>query len=144
MCHKVRNCSKTDETEVKVKVTQSCLTLSDPMDYTVHGILQARILEWAAFLFSRGSSHPGIKPRFPALQVDSLPAELPEKPNHFIYSSVDTSMSSLLVCHCQSTKCPPCLSSRQPSSPGNHHDPFKMQIKKLNLSPKGKVHYRIF
>ena len=41
-----------------VKVAQSCLTLCDPMDYTVHGILQARILEWAAFPFSRGSSQP--------------------------------------------------------------------------------------
>ena len=39
-----------------VKVAQSCLTLCDPMDYTVHGILQARILEWVAFPFSRGSS----------------------------------------------------------------------------------------
>ena len=39
-----------------VKVTQSCLTLCDPMDHTVHGILQARILEWVAFRFSRGSS----------------------------------------------------------------------------------------
>ena len=37
---------------------QSCLTLCDPMDYTVHGILQARILEWVAFPFSRGSSQP--------------------------------------------------------------------------------------
>ena len=43
---------------VKVKATQSCLTLCDPMDYTVHGILQARILEWVAFPFSRGSSQP--------------------------------------------------------------------------------------
>ena len=42
--------------KVKVKVTQSCLTLWDPMDYTVHGILWARILEWVAFLFSRASS----------------------------------------------------------------------------------------
>ena len=33
--------------------------LFDPMDYTVHGILQAGILEWVAFLFSRGSSQPG-------------------------------------------------------------------------------------
>ena len=40
----------------KVNVAQSCLTLWDPMDYTVHGILQARILEWVAFPFSRGSS----------------------------------------------------------------------------------------
>ena len=43
---------------LKVKVTQSCLTLCDPMDYTVHGILQARILEWVAFPFSMGSSQP--------------------------------------------------------------------------------------
>ena len=42
--------------KVKVKVAQSCLTLCDPMDYTVRGILQARILEWTAFPFSRGSS----------------------------------------------------------------------------------------
>ena len=43
---------------VKVEVSQSCPTLCDPMDYTVHGILQARILEWIAFPFSRGSSQP--------------------------------------------------------------------------------------
>ena len=42
----------------KVKVAQSCLTLHDPMDYTIHGILQARRLEWVAFPFSRGSSQP--------------------------------------------------------------------------------------
>ena len=41
-----------------VKVTQSCPTLCDPMDYMVRGILQARILEWVAFPFSRGSSQP--------------------------------------------------------------------------------------
>ena len=39
-----------------MKVTQSCPTLCDPIDYTVHGILQVRILEWVAFPFSRGSS----------------------------------------------------------------------------------------
>ena len=38
------------------KVVQLCLTLCDPMHYIVLGILQARILEWAAFPFSRGSS----------------------------------------------------------------------------------------
>ena len=37
----------------RVKVAQSCPTLCDPMDCTVHGILQARILEWVAFPFSR-------------------------------------------------------------------------------------------
>ena len=40
------------------KVAQLCLTLCDTMDYTVHGILQARILEWVAVPFSRGSSQP--------------------------------------------------------------------------------------
>ena len=44
--------------KVKVKVAQLCLTLCDPMDCIVHGILQARILEWVAFPFSRGSSQP--------------------------------------------------------------------------------------
>ena len=39
--------------EIKVKVTHL-----HPMDCTVHGILQARILEWVAFPFSRGSSQP--------------------------------------------------------------------------------------
>ena len=38
----------------KVKVAQSCPTLCDPMDYTVHGILQARILEWIAFTLLQG------------------------------------------------------------------------------------------
>ena len=42
----------------EVKVDQSCLTLCDPMDYTVHGILPGRILEWVVFPFSRGSSQP--------------------------------------------------------------------------------------
>ena len=41
-----------------LKFAQSCPTLCDPMDYTVHGILQARILEWVAFPFSRRSSRP--------------------------------------------------------------------------------------
>ena len=49
----------------EVKVAQSCPTLCDPRNYTVQGILQARILEWVAFLFSRGSSptqgsNPGL------------------------------------------------------------------------------------
>ena len=46
---------------------QSCPTLSDPMDCSppassVHGILQARILEWATISYSRGYSQPRIKP----------------------------------------------------------------------------------
>ena len=43
---------------VKVKIAPSCPPLCDPVNYTVHGILQARILEWVAVPFSRGSSQP--------------------------------------------------------------------------------------
>ena len=46
------------------------------------GILQARILEWVAVSFSKGSSQPGIEPRSPALRADSLPAELQGKPKN--------------------------------------------------------------
>ena len=56
------------------------LTLCDPMDYTVHGILQARILEWVPFPSPGYLPNPGIEPRSPAFQVDSLPAEPPGKP----------------------------------------------------------------
>ena len=45
-------------TKKGVKVTQLCPTLCDPMDYTVHGILQARILEWVDILFAKESSQP--------------------------------------------------------------------------------------
>ena len=92
-----------------MKVTQLCPTLCDPMVYTVHGILQVRIREWVAYPFSSGSSlidlgspalqvdslltellenlflppgylpNPGIKPRSPILEADSLPAEPPGK-----------------------------------------------------------------
>ena len=52
--------------KVKVFITQSCLTLCDPMDrippgFSVHGILQARILEWVAVPFSRGSFQPRVR-----------------------------------------------------------------------------------
>ena len=50
--------TKGERWNIKVKVAQLCLTLWDPMEYTVHGILQARTLEWVAFPFSRGSSQP--------------------------------------------------------------------------------------
>ena len=48
--------------------------------YTVHGILQARILEWVAFPFSRDLPNQGIKPRSPALWANSSPAEPQGKP----------------------------------------------------------------
>ena len=69
-------------------VAQSCLTLCNPMDCSppgssVHGILQAKCWSgspipspggWA------GLPNPGTEPKFPALQADCLPFELPGKP----------------------------------------------------------------
>ena len=50
------------------------------MDHTVHGILQARILEWVRV---RGDlPNPGIEPRSPALQAESLLSEPPGKPQY--------------------------------------------------------------
>ena len=51
------------ERKKESEVAQSCLTICDPMDYSlpgssVHGVFQARILEWIAISFSRGSSQP--------------------------------------------------------------------------------------
>ena len=65
--------------KVKVKVTQSCLTLCEPMDYTVHGILQARVVEWVAVPFFRGSSQPRDQTQVSCIAVDSLPAVPPGK-----------------------------------------------------------------
>ena len=50
------------------------------MDYTVHRILQARILEWVTFPSPGDLPNPGTEPSSLTLQVDSLPAELPGKP----------------------------------------------------------------
>ena len=80
-------CTESDTTEATsqqqqfVLVAQSCPTVCDPMDCSlpgssVHGILQARILEWVAIPFSRGSSQA----RSPALQADSLLSEQAGKP----------------------------------------------------------------
>ena len=65
---------------MKVKVAQLCPTLCDPMDYKLHRILQARILEWVAVSFFRESSQPRDRTRSPALQADSLSAESQGKP----------------------------------------------------------------
>ena len=65
-------------------VAQSCPTLCDPIDYKVRGILQARALEWVAIPSPGDLPNPGIKPRSPALQSDSLPTEPPGKPLLFL------------------------------------------------------------
>ena len=51
-----------------------------PPDSSVHGILQARILDRVAISFSRGSPEPGLEPGSPTWQTDSLPSEPPGKP----------------------------------------------------------------
>ena len=66
------------------KSLQLCPTLCDPMDCSlpgssVHDIFQARILEWVATPFSRGSSPPGIEPGSPALWGDSFLSEPPRE-----------------------------------------------------------------
>ena len=53
-----------------------------PMDCIVHGILQAKILEWVAFLSPGDLPNPEIEPRSPSLQADSLPVELQRKPKN--------------------------------------------------------------
>ena len=64
------------------EVAQSCSTLCDPVDCSlpgssIHGILQARILEWVAISFSRDLPNSRIEPGSPALQADALPYEPP-------------------------------------------------------------------
>ena len=78
-----------------VLVVQSYLTLWDPMDcrlpgFSVHGVLQARILRWVAIPFSRGSSLPRDQTQSSTLQADSLLSEPPGKPKTIIWPSNPT------------------------------------------------------
>ena len=71
---------------MKVLVSQSCLTLCNLTDYSlpdssVHGILKASILEWVVMAFFKGSSEPRDQTWYTALQADSLPSEPLGKPN---------------------------------------------------------------
>ena len=78
---------------VKVKIAQSCLTFYDPMDCSpsgssVHGILQARILEWVAIPFSRGSSQPGAQTQVSCFAGQTLyqsesPGAFKDHPKYF-------------------------------------------------------------
>ena len=69
----------------KSEVAQSCLTLWDPVDCSppgssVHGIPQARILEWVAISFSKGSSRPRDQTQVSRVEADALTSEPPGKP----------------------------------------------------------------
>ena len=72
-----------------MKVTQLCLALCDPTEYTVHGILQANTGLNSCSLLQGNLPNPGIKPRSPTLQADSLPVEPPGKP--YPYQNVNGS-----------------------------------------------------
>ena len=101
--------------KVKVLVAQLHLTLCDLMDCSppgssVHGILQARILEWVTISYSRESS-ARMEPGSPTLQADSLPSEPPGKPLgesmsfhpvlwEFTLSSVVLFVQKLSMFHC--------------------------------------------
>ena len=71
-----------------MKITQSCPTLCNPIDYTAHRILQARILEWVAVPFSRRSSQSREWTQVSALQADSLAAEPLGKPKNTAVGSL--------------------------------------------------------
>ena len=86
---------------MKGLVTKLCLTLCNPMNYSlpvssVNGILifQARILEWVAIPSPENISDPQIEPQSPALQADSLLSESRKKPICTVY------IFMLYVCVC--------------------------------------------
>ena len=79
--------------ESESEVTQSCLTLCDAMDcslpiFSIHGIFQARVLEWVAISFSRGSSGStqGSNPGLPCCRQMILPSELPGMSNICVHT----------------------------------------------------------
>ena len=76
-----RPCPKRESGSISHSVVSDSLWPLDcsPPGSSVHGIHQAKRLEWVVTPFSRGSS-PGIKPVFPGLQTDSLPSEPPRRP----------------------------------------------------------------
>ena len=72
---------------VCAKSLQLCPTFCDPIHCrppgsSVHGILQARVLEWVAMPSSKESSQPGTEPGSPASQADSLPSQSPEEAHY--------------------------------------------------------------
>ena len=69
-----------EESESEREVAQLCPTLCDPTDCnlsgsSVHGIFQARVLEWVAISSPGNLPNPGIEPGSPTLQADALPSE---------------------------------------------------------------------
>ena len=65
-------------------------TVAHQVIVSVHGILQAKILEWGAISFSRGSSWSRDQTQTLALQADSLPSEPPGKAVNYLYAIEQT------------------------------------------------------
>ena len=88
----------------EVKVTQLCPILWDSMDYTVHGILQARILEWAAFPFSRGSSQPSDQTQMSRIAGKFFTSwatrEVPWNQRAWLHPILDSSLNSSMAQFC--------------------------------------------
>ena len=84
--------------KVKVKVTQSCQTLCDPMNCTIQEFSRPEYWSGQPFPSSGDPPNPGIEPRSPTLQADSLPAEPPEKPMNGINDFIKETPRSFLVC----------------------------------------------
>ena len=98
-----------------LSLSNSC----NPMDCSlpgssVHGIFQARVLEWVAVSFSRGSSQPRDRTGSPALQADALSSEPPGKPPTPHKKMPATAAKSLQSCP---TLCDPTDSSPQAPHP---------------------------
>ena len=75
---------------------------------SIHGILQARILEWVAVSFSRGLPDLGIEPRSPALQADALTSEPPGKPKHSFFGGEGVLLCELRVPESEEVVVPAC------------------------------------
>ena len=82
---RLKRLSSSSSSKLIMIVIQSCLILSEPINcslpgFSVHEILQARLLEWVAISFFKNLPDPRIEPRSPALQADPLPTEPAGKP----------------------------------------------------------------
>ena len=115
---------------VKVKVAQLCLTLCHPMDYSlpgssVHGILQARIIKWEAFLFSRGSSWPSSVQSLNRVRLFATPWVTARQAS----LSITISQSSLKLTSIESVMPSSHLIPLSPSPPApnpfQHQSPFQ-------------------
>ena len=71
-----------------MKVAQSCLTVGDPMEYTVHGILQVRIMESVALPYSRAYSQPRDQAQASHIKANSSPADPQGKPKNAVVGSL--------------------------------------------------------